>query len=89
MPDQLLYVLRSSYHGACLSSLADFDDIASPSARLDYAYPTMVSAVWHAFVYAGVDSYLDFVSWIIGPEEAAKTYFASLSRFLSEKSSRS
>jgi len=87
MPDQLLYVLRSSYHGARLVPRGDFDDVASPPARLDDADSTVVSTVWHAFVHAGVDSYRDFVSWVVGSEETAKTDFPSLSRFLSEESS--
>lgn len=87
MPDQLLYVLRSGYHGARLFSLCDFDDVASPPACLDDAHSTVVSAVWHAFVHAGVDSYRDFVSWVVGSEETAKTDFPSLSRLLSEESS--
>ena len=81
-------MLWSSDQGACLSSLGDFDDITSTPARLDYAYSTMVSTVWHTFVYAGVDHYRDFVSRIVGLEETAKTHLASLSRVLSKESSR-
>jgi hypothetical protein len=80
-------VLRSSYHGTRLVPLSDFDDVASPPARFDDANSTVVSTVRHAFVHAGVDSYRDFVSWVVGSEETAKTDFPSLSRFLSEESS--
>jgi hypothetical protein len=81
------YVFWSSYHGAGLFSLSDFDDVASAPACLYDAHSTVVSTVWHAFVYAGVDSYRDFVSWVVGSEETAETDFPSLSRFLSEESS--
>jgi hypothetical protein len=66
--DQLLYVLGPGYQGARLFSFGDFDNVTSPSACPDDAYSAVVPTVRHAFVDAGVDSYHDFVSWIVGPE---------------------
>ena len=86
MSDQLTYMLRSGNHGTRLLSLSDLDDVASSSAFLDDAYSAVVPAVRHAFVYARVDSYRDFVSRVESPEEAAEADLASLSRSLSEES---
>jgi len=85
MSDQLLYMLRPGNHSTRLFSLTDLDDIASPSAFLDYTHSAVVPAMRHTFVYAGVDSYRDFVSGVERPEEAAEADFASLPRSLSEK----
>jgi len=61
-------MLRSSYDGVDLVSFLNFDDIASPSARLDGADSTVVSAMRDALVDAGVDYYRDFLSGGEGSE---------------------
>jgi hypothetical protein len=86
MSDQLLYVLRPDYQGARLSSLGNFNEIASSPASLDDPYPAVVPTVRHALVYTGVDPDLDFVSWIVCSKEATETDLSSLSRLLSKKS---
>ena len=78
-------MLRPGNHSTCLFSFSDLDDIASSSAFLDDAHTAVVPAVRHTFVYAGVDSYRDFVSGLVRSEEATETYFSSLSRPLAEK----
>ena len=82
-------MLRSGYQSARLFSIGHFNDITSPSTCLDDTDTTLVSAVWHAFVYAGIDPDRDSVSWVVDFEETAKTNFPSLARFLSEESSGS
>ena len=82
-----LYVFRSGYQGTRLFSIGHFDNVASSSLCLDDAHSAVVTTVRHALVYAGVDSYHDLVSWIVGPKEATETDFPFLSRFLSEESS--
>lgn len=80
-------MLRSSYDSANLFPFLDFDDIASPSACLDDANPTVVPAMRHALVDARVDSYHDFLARVEGSEQAAEADFSSRSRRLVKESS--
>lgn len=78
-------MLRPGNHSTRLFTFTDLYDVASSSAFLDDTHSAVVPAVRHTFVYTGVDSYRDFVSWLVRSEEPTETYFPSLSRPLSEK----